>query len=187
MARTGRKPYETTEIVPFGVENRRLQPPDCLGELQKRAFLDLVTSCPISQFRRSDLALLCRWSELTVMAETAAFELQQGGMVVIGKEGPKVSPWFAIHRDATRELRALSQRLQIGPRGRTWSTEDKARDRLVLRTHAFGRTLPRSGPPIPLAPSRDWPWSFCSAPRCAAPMSSSSGAVISAMARSPCR
>jgi hypothetical protein len=54
------------------------------------------------------------------MAETAAFELQQGGMVVTGKEGPKVSPWFAIHRDATRELRALSQRLQIGPRGRTW-------------------------------------------------------------------
>jgi hypothetical protein len=115
MARTGRKPSETTEIAPFGLESRRLQPPDCLGELQKRAFIDLVCSCPAGQFRRGDVALLCRWAELTVMAEQAAFELQQGGMVVDGK----ASPWFAIYRDATRELRLLSQRLQLGPRGRT--------------------------------------------------------------------
>jgi len=115
MARTGRKPYETAEVVPFGVESRRLQPPDCLGELQKRAFLDLVCSVPASQFRKCDVALLCRWSELTVIAEQAAFELQQGGMVVDGK----ASPWFAIYRDATRELRLLSQRLQLGPRGRS--------------------------------------------------------------------
>jgi len=32
--------------------------------------------------------------------------------------GGKVSPWFVVHRDATRELRSLSQRLQLGPRGR---------------------------------------------------------------------
>jgi hypothetical protein len=115
----GRRPYETTDVTPFGVENRRLRPPDCLGDLQKRAFVDLVTSCPTTQFRRCDLPLLCRWAELTIMAEQAAFEMQQGGMVVTGKEGPRVSPWFTIHRDATRELRALSQRLQLGPRGRT--------------------------------------------------------------------
>jgi len=53
------------------------------------------------------------------MAEEAAFQLQTGGMVLTGKDGPRVSPWFAIHRDACRELRALSQRLQLGPRGRT--------------------------------------------------------------------
>jgi phage terminase small subunit len=120
MAGTGRKPFETTEIAPFGVESRRLRPPDCLGELQQRAFLDLVTSCPVNQFRRSDLSLLCRWAELTVMAETAAFHLGADGMVIETKEGSKVSPWFAVHRDCTRELRSLSQRLQIGPRGRTW-------------------------------------------------------------------
>jgi hypothetical protein len=61
---------------------------------------------------------LSRWSELTVMAETAAFHLGADGMVVNTKEGSKVSPWFQIHRDCTRELRALSQRLQLGPRGR---------------------------------------------------------------------
>jgi hypothetical protein len=104
-------------MAPFGVgvENRRLRAPDCLGELQKRAFLDLVSSCPAGQFRKCDLSLLCRWAELTIMAEEAAFQLQQGGMVVDGKP----SPWFTIHRDATRELRSLSQRLQLGPRGRT--------------------------------------------------------------------
>src|SRR5262249_46725255 len=118
-SRMGRPPHETTDLTPFYAENRRLRPPDHLGDLQRRAFLDLVTSCPISQFPKSDLALLCRWAELSVMAETAAFHLGADGMVITGKEGPKVSPWFTIHRDATRELRALSQRLQLGPRGRT--------------------------------------------------------------------
>jgi hypothetical protein len=116
MAGSGRKSFETTDMVPFGVDSRRLQPPDCLGELQKRAFIDLICSVPRSQFRRCDLSLLCRWSELTVMAETAAFHLGADGMVT---EKGTVSPWFAVHRDCTRELRALSQRLQIGPRGRT--------------------------------------------------------------------
>jgi phage terminase small subunit len=114
----GRPPHETTDITPFGVESGRLRPPNYLGELQKRAFVDLVTSCPVSQFQCSDLSLLCRWAELTVMAEQAVLEMQKEGMVVTGQHGPKVSPWFAIHRDATRELRALSQRLQLGPRGR---------------------------------------------------------------------
>jgi phage terminase small subunit len=114
MTKPGRKPYETTDVMPFGANSRRLQPPDCLGELQKRAFLDLITSVPRSQFRASDLPLLARYAELVVMAEQAAFELQQGGMVVDGKR----SPWFAIHRDVTRELRVLSQRLQVDPKAR---------------------------------------------------------------------
>ena len=114
----GRPPHETTDITPFGVGSGRLRPPDCLGELQRRAFVDLVTSCPISQFHRSDLSLLCRWCELTVMAEQAALKLEQEGMVVTGQHGPKTSPWFGVHRDCCRELRALSQRLQLGPRGR---------------------------------------------------------------------
>jgi hypothetical protein len=114
----GRPPHETTDVTPFGVKSGRLRPPGHLGELQKRAFLDLVTTCPRSQFMAADIPLLCRWAELTVMAEQAAVALDRDGMVVGGQHGPKVSPWFAIHRDATRELRALSQRLQLGPRGR---------------------------------------------------------------------
>jgi phage terminase small subunit len=114
----GRPPHETTDIAPFGVESGRLRPPGHLGEQQKRAFIDLVTTCPRSQFVAADIPLLCRWAELIVMAEKAVLEMQREGMVVDGQHGPKVSPWFAIHRDATRELRALSQRLQLGPRGR---------------------------------------------------------------------
>ena len=73
----GRKPYETTELTSYGA-SRRLRPPDCLGELQKQAFIDLVSSCSTSQFRKCDVALLCRWAELTVIAEQAAFEMQPG-------------------------------------------------------------------------------------------------------------
>ena len=116
MARMGRKPFITTDVVEFGADSRRLQPPDCLGELQKRAFIDLITSVPRGQFRASDLPLLARYAELVVMAETAAFHLGADGMVT--PEG-QVSPWFRVHRDVSRELRVLSQRLRLDPKART--------------------------------------------------------------------
>src|SRR4029077_15028878 len=93
MARTGRKPFETTDVVPFGAGNERLRPPPSLAEPEKQAFLDLVTTTDPKQFRPSDLPRLCRWAELTVMAEQAAGELQAGGMVTA--DG-RVSPWFTI-------------------------------------------------------------------------------------------
>src|SRR5260370_18734318 len=116
MERTGRKPYSTTEMVQFGLGTRRLSPPDCLNELQRQSFINLVTSCPAGQFRRCDLPLLARWSELDVLAATAAFHLQADGAVTADR---RLSPWFQVHRACTRELRALSQRLQLGPRGRS--------------------------------------------------------------------
>ena len=119
MAGRGRTSFETTDVAFFGAENRRLKPPDCLGTLQKQAFLDLVTSVPRGQFRKCDLPLLCRFAELTVIAEQAAFEMQQGGMVTTDQKGRQsISPWAVLHRNATQELRLLSQRLQLGPRGR---------------------------------------------------------------------
>ena len=119
MAKTGRTPYETTDVMPFGANSRRLQPPDCLGELQKRAFLDLITSVPRGQFRASDRPLLARHAELTTMAEQAAFELQQGGMVIADDKGrTRVNPWFQIYRDTAKELRVLSQRLRLDPKAR---------------------------------------------------------------------
>jgi hypothetical protein len=112
----GRRPFGSVEITGYAGASRRLSPPECLGDLQKAAFIDLVSSAPASQFRPSDVGLLCRYAELTVMAEQAAFELQQQGMVTA--KG-RVSPWFAVHNAATRELRMLSQRLHLGPRSRT--------------------------------------------------------------------
>jgi hypothetical protein len=112
---TGRKPHETLDIVPYGSDRRRLRPPDNLSEPERRAFADLVLSCPISQFQVADLPLICRYAELTVMAETAARELVAGGMVTA--DG-RVSPWFAIHERATKGLTALALRLRLGPQSR---------------------------------------------------------------------
>jgi len=115
MAGTGRKPFVSLDTVPYGVGNQRLKPPACLGELEKRAFVDLIGRVPLGQFQEADLPLICRWCELTVMAETAAGEMRAGGIVTDGK----VSPWFSIYRDATRELRSLALRLRLGPQSRT--------------------------------------------------------------------
>jgi phage terminase small subunit len=112
---TGRKPHETLDLTLYGSGRQPLQPPEALSEAARRAFADLVLSCPISQFQAADLPLLCRWAELTVMAEKAAGELAVGGMVTA--DG-RVSPWFAIHERATKGLTALCLRLRLGPQSR---------------------------------------------------------------------
>jgi len=55
MPRTGRQPYATTDVLPFGSGTRRLRPPDGLSDAAKAAFLDLVTTCPADQFQPSDM------------------------------------------------------------------------------------------------------------------------------------
>jgi phage terminase small subunit len=76
--------------------------------------LDLICRVPAGQFRESDLSLLCRWAELTVMAEQAAGELAAQGMVADGK----ISPWFTVHQQATRGLALLALRLRLSPQAR---------------------------------------------------------------------
>jgi hypothetical protein len=115
MASTGRKSYATYDVTPFGLPDGRLQPPANLGTLEKRVFLDLISRVPAGQFRDSDLALISRWCELVVLAETAAGELAAGGMVTT--DG-KVSPWFSIHERCTKSLVALALRLRLSPQAR---------------------------------------------------------------------
>ena len=120
MAGTGRKPFETTDVVPFGAGNERLRPPPSLGKPEKQAFLDLVTTTDPKQFRPSDLPLLCRWAELTVMAEQAAGELQAGGMVTADHQEPHRARPTAAARPAVENAK---------------STENEARGGLLLRPH----------------------------------------------------
>jgi hypothetical protein len=127
MAQTGRKPYDTTDVALYGTGSARLRPPASLGEPEKRAFLDLVTTVPAGQFRPSDLPLLCRWAELTVMAETAAGELAVSSMVTA--DG-KVSPWFTIHQQATKALGGLALRLRLGPQSRAFKAPKKTAEPL---------------------------------------------------------
>jgi hypothetical protein len=115
MPATGRRPYDTTDMALYGTGSARLRPPASLGEPEKRAFLDLVTTVPAGQFRPSDLPLLCRWAELTVMCEQAQGELAVGG--IIGPDG-KPSPWFSIYQQSVKALSGLALRLKIGPQAR---------------------------------------------------------------------
>jgi hypothetical protein len=115
MPATGRRPYETTDVALYGTGTPRLRPPAMLGEPEKQRFLDLVTTTPAGQFQASDLPLLCRWAELTVMCEQAKGELAAGGM--IGPDG-KPSPWFSIYQQSVKALSGLALRLKIGPQAR---------------------------------------------------------------------
>jgi phage terminase small subunit len=115
VAETGRKPFATYDLTPFGFPDERLRPPASLGELEKRAFLDLIARVPAGQFRESDLSLVCRWCELTVVAERAGAELSAGNLVT---DDGKVSPWVNIHEKAVKGLTSLALRLRLGPQSR---------------------------------------------------------------------
>jgi phage terminase small subunit len=115
MAGSGRKPFISVDAVPYGMANQRLKPPKTLGDLEKQAFLDLVSSCPSGQFQEADKVLLSRHAELVVLCEQAFGEMRAGGMVTA--DG-KPSPWWSIYRDACKELRSLATRLRLGPSSR---------------------------------------------------------------------
>jgi hypothetical protein len=115
MAATGRQPYETFEPTSYGVPSERLKVPADLSPAAKRAFLELVSSCPSEQFRVCDLPLVRRWAELSVMCQLAAANLETGGM--IGPNG-KPSPWVAIHLQATKALSGIALRLRVSPQSR---------------------------------------------------------------------
>ena len=115
MAGKGRQPYATFDVHSFDTPNPRIRPQDSLSELEKKVFRDLVSACPADQFRKSDIGLLCRWAELSMAAETAAFEMTQNGRVT--PDG-RISPWFSIHTQATKQLNGLALRLRLGPQAR---------------------------------------------------------------------
>lgn len=109
-----RRPTSSFGLPFFGNSPPRLSPPQSLGPLEKQRFLDLVLSCPSGQFRASDLPILCRHVELTLMAEQAAGELQAQGMVV----DDKPSPWLAVYLQVTNALLKTAARLHLSPSAR---------------------------------------------------------------------
>jgi phage terminase small subunit len=115
MAVKGRSPYATYDVHSFDTPNPRIRPPDSLSELEKRVFRALVSACPADQFRKSDIGLLCRWCELSVMAEQAAFEMTTHGRVT--PDG-RPSPWLSVYMQATKQLNGLALRLRISPQAR---------------------------------------------------------------------
>jgi hypothetical protein len=114
MAKTGRNAFVATDLVRYG-EPGRLSPPTSLGEAEKRAFLDLVMACPVSQFAACDLPLLCRWAETVALAERMATRMAIEGEL---DEKGKPSGAFTIHKEATKTLTALALRLRVSPQAR---------------------------------------------------------------------
>jgi hypothetical protein len=106
------------DVTLYGTGSARLRPPATLGEPERRAFLDLVTTTPAEQFQPSDMPLLIRWAELTVMCEQARGELAVQGMVVTDDKGKaSVSPVVhhppAGRQSAQRACPAASSRSAV--------------------------------------------------------------------------
>src|SRR6516165_53179 len=116
MTGTGRKPFRTIDVLAYGLPDERPKPPAHLGEAERRVFVDLISQCPASQFRKSDLGLLARWCELIVVAERAAAEMSVGNL--LNDDDDRPSGWFSLHERATKGLALLALRLRLGPQSR---------------------------------------------------------------------
>jgi phage terminase small subunit len=95
-------------------EPPRLRAPKSLSETERAIFAAVVKACDATHFRQSDLPLLCRFCELTALAEQAASELRQHGAVISGR----ASPWIVVQEKCVRGLVALSMRLRLSPQAR---------------------------------------------------------------------
>jgi hypothetical protein len=121
MAKSGAENPQTTEVIPFGVD-RRLRPPDRLGDSARRAFVEIVASHAASHFKPSDLTVLCRYAELVALAERSACELERDGVVLADGS---LSKWFAVHSAVTKQIGVLAGRLRIGPSSRQHAQSKK--------------------------------------------------------------
>jgi phage terminase small subunit len=111
----GRPSFTTTDVHPWHLGNQRLRPPEHLGEIERKAFVDLIARTPQAQFVEADVPLLTRWCELELQAQTAAAELRTHGMLTPAGER---SPWLAIHAAAVKGQAMLALRLRLGPQSR---------------------------------------------------------------------
>jgi hypothetical protein len=117
LARTAaampRKSAAELSVVPIDARSRRLGPPASLGEAERKLFADLVATNKPNHFQRSDLPLLCRYVEATVMAERAAAELRDNPVI-----NGRASPWLVIQEKNVRAMISLSMRLRLSPQAR---------------------------------------------------------------------
>jgi phage terminase small subunit len=120
---SGRQPYSTTDIAPYGAGLRRLRPPASLSKPAKAAFVDLVVNMPAGHFEPADVVLMTRWCELSVMCETASGELETSSNMVDADGKP--SPWLRVYLDCTKTLSGLALRLRLGPQSRAFKASKK--------------------------------------------------------------
>jgi phage terminase small subunit len=118
------------ELSVIGVDGQsaRPSPPVCLSEPERELFSSIVGGCDAEHFRQTDLPLLSRYCEATILAERAALELRNGAVV-----NGKPSPWIVIQEKCVRAMVSLSMRLRLSPQSR-------------LDPKTLGRQQPQRGP-----------------------------------------
>jgi phage terminase small subunit len=109
-----RKSQASLSVVRIDAGQSRLRPPASLSEAERAAFIDIVSTTKANHFVASDMSLLCRYAEATVLAEQAARHLRDEGPVIAGR----VSPWIVIQEKSVRALVSLSMRLRLAPQSR---------------------------------------------------------------------
>ena len=113
MPQPGRKSAAALAITSPAPRLTRLRPPPSLAEPEAKLFKQIISNCAHDHFRQSDLPLLCRYCEASVLAERAAQQLREAPVV----DG-KPSPWLPVREKAVREMTALSMRLRLSPQAR---------------------------------------------------------------------
>ena len=85
----------------------RLSPPEELNALERKAFVEIVTSVDSSHFRELDLPLLCAYCRAIVSEREAAGELARAPVV-----DDEPSPWLRIYQASIKTMMGLSMRLR---------------------------------------------------------------------------
>jgi phage terminase small subunit len=113
MPQPGRKSAAALATRPASQRASRLRPPVSLAETEASLFKQIIADCTFDHFQPSDLPLLTRYCESSILAERAAAELRASPVI-----GGKPSPWLYVREKSVRDLVALSMRLRLSPQAR---------------------------------------------------------------------
>jgi hypothetical protein len=113
-----RSTYTTFDTEEFAGDAapRRLKPSARLTGRARAIFTVTVNDCAIRHFREADRPLLERFAEVSALAEHAADEMAENGVVI---EDNKPSPWFGIYVSTIKTMNNLALRLRISPQSRS--------------------------------------------------------------------
>ena len=91
-----------------------MRPPPNLNEPERNLVRDYSPQLQHDHFQQSDLPLLCRDVEASILAERTAEQLREAPAV----DG-KPSAWLVVQKKSVRTLTALSMRLRPSPQARS--------------------------------------------------------------------
>src|SRR6516225_3093476 len=114
LPQPGRKSAAALAITPPAPRITRLRQPPSLAEPEAKLFKQIIANCGHDHFQQSDLPLLCRYVEASILAERTAEQLREAPAV----DG-KPSAWLVVQEKSVRTRTALSMRLRPSPQARS--------------------------------------------------------------------